>query len=221
MNIQEALLALDPKNDQHWTDAGLPRLSELKRLTGNDSLTRSDVNDVDSEFHRDMVGVVHDVLDDIFGESSDDAAEEQPEPAVEPRESVLGLPLPQILGDPEVARQALQELNGLQIEAANRLKAVKAEQAQLAAQVAVVERAVERHRRAMGSEDDASGVRAYLERQRQVREERAARRKAFIESGVTAGEVAAELRGQAPIDAAMNARGNSRGTSRPQMRVPR
>lgn len=41
--IKEALAKLDPNDDAHWTDAGAPSVAAMKELTGNASLTRSDI----------------------------------------------------------------------------------------------------------------------------------------------------------------------------------
>lgn len=50
--IKDALAKLDPKNDNHWTAEGAPRIETLRMLTGTPSLTRDDVTKVDQSFSR-------------------------------------------------------------------------------------------------------------------------------------------------------------------------
>lgn len=53
--IQEALKQLDPKNDNHWTAEGAPRLETLRLLAADTSISRDDVNSVDQSLTRDSV----------------------------------------------------------------------------------------------------------------------------------------------------------------------
>lgn len=41
--LTAAILALDPLDDAHWTDAGLPAIAALAKATGDNSLTRQKV----------------------------------------------------------------------------------------------------------------------------------------------------------------------------------
>jgi type IV secretory pathway VirB10-like protein len=50
--IIKALRELDVNNDNHWTDAGLPRVETVRMLAGNGSLSRDDVTAVAPEFTR-------------------------------------------------------------------------------------------------------------------------------------------------------------------------
>lgn len=47
-----ALNQLDKDNDQHWTDDGSPRVDVLRALTGNQTLTRSEINTLAPGFNR-------------------------------------------------------------------------------------------------------------------------------------------------------------------------
>ena len=51
MTLDEALLALDAGNDEHWTKEGLPRLDVLGKMVG-DAVTRHEVTDIDPTFTR-------------------------------------------------------------------------------------------------------------------------------------------------------------------------
>jgi hypothetical protein len=217
MNLIEAITSLDPARDDHWTDTGLPRLSALKKITGNDNLTRAEVSAAAPDIKRELVGGVMDVLDEVFGDADEGGTEEEePTPS-----SVLDKPLGELLRNYELSQRALAELNEKELQMRADLKALQEQLDQVAAQAEVVERAVERHKRLLPSDQTQAGIRAYLQRQAEVREERARRRQVFLEQGVSASEVAAELRGTAPIDAAMQARRQGRGTTRPTMPVRR
>lgn len=52
MDLSDALLSLDPSNDNHWTQDGLPRLETLRMLVSNSSLSRDDVSSKFSNFSR-------------------------------------------------------------------------------------------------------------------------------------------------------------------------
>lgn len=52
MSLADALGALDPTNDDHWTAAGLPAMKVLEEWTGG-NLTRDDVNAASSGYNRD------------------------------------------------------------------------------------------------------------------------------------------------------------------------
>lgn len=41
--IRTALTKLDPENDEHWTDAGLPAVEAVRQLSGNDDVSRQDI----------------------------------------------------------------------------------------------------------------------------------------------------------------------------------
>jgi hypothetical protein len=44
MNLAEAIASLDPKNDEHWTESGVPKLDVIKELTGQ-SYSRKEVTE--------------------------------------------------------------------------------------------------------------------------------------------------------------------------------
>ena len=52
MEIAEAVQALDPKNDDHWTAEGLPRMDAVEKLFGDDQITRQQVSDAVPGFTR-------------------------------------------------------------------------------------------------------------------------------------------------------------------------
>ena len=52
MNIKEALAALDPSNDKHWTGDGMPRMDVLQKLTQTPELSRTEVTNAAPDFSR-------------------------------------------------------------------------------------------------------------------------------------------------------------------------
>jgi hypothetical protein len=51
--LEDAIKALDPADDAHWTKSGLPDLNVLKELTG-EAVKRQDVEDVAPDFTREV-----------------------------------------------------------------------------------------------------------------------------------------------------------------------
>ena len=54
--IKRALDTLDPKNDAHWTNGGLPSMERMKEITGKSDLTRAEVSAVAPGFDRAAAG---------------------------------------------------------------------------------------------------------------------------------------------------------------------
>jgi hypothetical protein len=57
MTIKEALTSLNPEIGDQWTDDGLPLVELMRKLTGNDKLSRQEITDADLEFCRDKACV--------------------------------------------------------------------------------------------------------------------------------------------------------------------
>ena len=53
LTLEQALDALDPDNDAHWTKTGLPDLNTLKEMTGA-AVTRAQINEVVEDFTREV-----------------------------------------------------------------------------------------------------------------------------------------------------------------------
>lgn len=54
MEILEALEALNPNYDDHWTARGQPNVKVIGEMVENDKLTRSDLDAIAPDFHREM-----------------------------------------------------------------------------------------------------------------------------------------------------------------------
>ena len=52
MSIQEALAQLDPENDKHWTGSGRPKLSVVRELTGDQSISAKQLKEASPGFVR-------------------------------------------------------------------------------------------------------------------------------------------------------------------------
>lgn len=65
--IKAALAALDPKNNDDWTNAGLPSMERMKELTGLSDLTRSEVSAVAPGFNQVTAGAAPSDLENVGG----------------------------------------------------------------------------------------------------------------------------------------------------------
>ena len=52
MNIKDALATLDPADDGHWTNDGMPRMDVLQKLTKSPDLSRTEVTNAAPDFSR-------------------------------------------------------------------------------------------------------------------------------------------------------------------------
>jgi len=50
--ILDALKQLNPKNDEHWTNEGRPRIDAVERILGDSTITRARINEVAPDFVR-------------------------------------------------------------------------------------------------------------------------------------------------------------------------
>lgn len=93
--LHRALRALDPTNDEHWTDDGLPRMDAIKALGGGSGVTRAAVSDAAPGLTRAALlealeGGEDDEGEEDGGPSPEELEQEEPamepddEPAVEP-----------------------------------------------------------------------------------------------------------------------------------------
>ena len=58
--IQTALNQLDPTNDQHWTDDGLPREGVVRKLASDQTISRKEIQEARPGFQRTPAPVTHD-----------------------------------------------------------------------------------------------------------------------------------------------------------------
>ncbi len=232
-NIQHALRALDPDNDGHWTDDGLPRVDAVAVLAG-EKVTRKQITNTDPEFTRERAeldrndaALVPDDEDDAMPPPEDPVARAtvEPVPAADYSgesleddiDDVLNQPVPQVFGDPTLTQKALIALEEKLLANQKRKAAVELEARQLNEKIRLCTRQMTQHQR-NGRIPQEKPIQDYLRRQKENREERARRAAIFIEAGTTAADVAKQLQGGSDLDRAM-ARKRARGTQRPQPRA--
>lgn len=54
--IRDALAQLDPQNNEHWTDEGLPRTAVVQRIVSDQTIKRGDIQAANPNFVRPQVG---------------------------------------------------------------------------------------------------------------------------------------------------------------------
>jgi hypothetical protein len=50
--VRSALAKLDPENDDHWTNGGLPSVEAVRELSGNKDVSRQDINALATNLNR-------------------------------------------------------------------------------------------------------------------------------------------------------------------------
>lgn len=78
MNIKEALAALDPSNDKHWTGDGMPRMDVVQKLTQRPDLSRTEVTNAAPDFSRASATEAEPFTEDSNVEASPESDETAP-----------------------------------------------------------------------------------------------------------------------------------------------
>lgn len=181
--IHAALQQLDPQNDNHWTEDGLPRIETVRFLAKDSKLTRDDITKAAPDFSR-TVPVI---------ESEGDGNGAAPETGGH------GGP------HPDAQAEAVQGLEAELAEAQAALDACSARiaeaQKEQATRRAQVDRLLEALHQARPSDSLAQNIQSYLTRQQETLQKRAeAKAKLASVGGLEA--LKAILPQKAPIDAA-------------------
>lgn len=221
-NITDALSKLDPANDNHWTQDGLPRLDTIKILAGDPGLTREAVTAAAPDFNRASAQQAAAGAQQA-GAGTTPAAPGQPAPqgaASGPSASETQPPAPPesdlpTLNPPPLAEASDSDnLNAriaeakLQLsDAQDRLQLAKQELSDAQNKVADLEAQLKDT-----SVGAANPITEYLKSQQRVLEERGAKRQLIRESGLNLKELAKQLK--SPLDSAME-RKTGRGGGRP------
>lgn len=218
--IADALTKLDPNNDNHWTQDGLPRLDTIKILASDPTLTRDQVTAAAPDFNR-TAALVATGGPPVAPATTPaaPATENVPPPApVAAEGDVQGAgaeEFPQLTQDPIAEAATDSETYRAQLdEAMLNLNDALAEQDAAARRVHDVQNEVGRLEGLLEnlSKTIENPIMAYLAQQQKNLEDRADRMKAIKESGLDLTGLQRSLK--APIDAAM-ARKNGRGGIRP------
>lgn len=223
--ITDALSKLDPANDNHWTQDGLPRLDTIKILAGDPSLTREAVTAAAPDFNREAAQAAAGAAQAGAGTTPaapTDAAPPAPASAATgadttppappaPSESenpVLNPPpLAQDGGDQDDLKARIAEAQLNLSDRQDALQLAKQELSDAQNELARLE--------AQLKESPASGgnpITAYLKQQQKNLEARGARKALIKESGLDLKQLAKDLK--SPLDAAMERKTN-RGGQRP------
>lgn len=120
--IRAALAKLDPMEDAHWTDDGLPRLDAVAAALGAESVQRKAVTDAAPGFNRDKAidaatnpAPVVDAPRTGGTEPGDEPATHEiasrPDCAPEGDPEILLMPMPQVMGDIDLLERAMAELD--------------------------------------------------------------------------------------------------------------
>jgi hypothetical protein len=231
MNIEQAVARLDPANDDHFTIDGLPRVDVISEILGT-SVTRQQITDALPQFVRASevdaspasvpvpVDVPSDKTDTPPSEAKPDEGEVDDTPHTAPLqdgESVMNMPIFEILKSPELTHRALREVEVKVAEAT----AVKEDADATLKKLYSYNDMLSRHLDRMVKTDPnktMSDIHAYLKRGQEARAQKAERARAFIAAGTTAKDVMDELRSTSKLDQAMNQRNGALSSKRPAPR---
>lgn len=239
MDLREALGALDPTNDDHWTSEGLPRVEAVAEISGNAQVKRQDITNADPEFNREKAKAAETVDPPAAGETDEPKAETEedwlgmtddaPEKVEEVEEEdpyaelsdddILDLTVDVIASNYNLCRRVCDVLGEKFRKAVKARDAANQEIKDLSLRIDLTTRWMQKLE---VTDPNASlhGVQAYLKRSQEAREVRTRRAQAFIKAGTTAEDVAAELSSKSKIDQAMNKRKGAIGSGRPAVRTP-
>jgi hypothetical protein len=186
LNLKDAMLKLDPSNDKHWTDDGLPRLETLSVLIGDPTLTREKINSESAIFCRSNLSF--EVL----------------EKAPEKFEGLPELEKSEIIEDSKEVSDE-EKLHSLKLQ----LDSLYKERDLLSKKISNLELDADKLLTKIDSKisknSGGSTVQDYLASQRKVLETRASVQALVIESGVNLAELQKAI-SPAPIDAARKRR---------------
>lgn len=189
-SLAQALSKLDPLNDNHWTQDGLPRLDTLKMLTGDQTLTRDAITSQFPDYKRIGAGQV--VLDPVVI-----APPVLTPPVVHVDTSKIVVEYeepdePEMVADPSDLEREKAYLVELEREYHDA-------KASYETQLAVVDRLIlDAQNDLTPSSDSQLSIRQYLNTQQLVLKERQARMTLIKESGIDLKRLATDL--VAPID---------------------
>lgn len=176
--LKTALLSLSVENDNHWTKAGLPRLETLKFLTGDSSLTQEIVSAEIPGFNRESAKLPQTDL--------------VPEPEIVVIKEVKVKPDTLSLSEQLIVEQVkLEEIRKASFEI----------EKELVLQSAIVSKLAEDVSNEFGIETSENAIISYLESQQIVLEERAAKQKMILDSGINLKELAQGLK--SPLDVSL------------------
>lgn len=173
--ILEALAKLDPTNDNHWTNDGLPRIETIRMLAADQTITREAITAEAPNFSRQTAKLETTV-----------ATEQKTEETTE----VVEKDYPAMIAE---GRQYLQDAITARDEAQARVDHIQNKLDEL----------ISEQQAFAPTESNADAIQSYLNSQKGVLNERARRAKVLKDSGVTLEDIKALIPQAAPIDQAL------------------
>lgn len=182
--IKEALDVLDHEDDSQWTKDGLPVLDVVRDLVGNVEITRKDVTEAAPEFRRKK-------------DESPPETETETETETVPEDVRLAAEIAEVDGQIQDLQEEIAQVQS-KLDALSRKRDGLQESLYRTRDVA----------------SDVSARIAYINSQKKLREDKAARANQFLSRGVRSSD----LDPRSPIDRSMS-RKTSRGTNRPSREI--
>lgn len=207
--IRASLEQLDPADDKHWTDDGLPRENVVRQFAGDQTISRKDIQDAHPGFQRHAVkpaatDTVAPKLDPLTGEPTAAVAAADGGTTLLDPNADLTKNTGELMTEDEVRAVLEDRVKAATQQLADAQQAVRdANNAVIDAQGAII-KAREDLTREFPPMTPAQNVKAY------IASEMAQRARAFGHNGIAPGS---------QIDAAMQ-RSNSRGWRRPSRQGP-
>lgn len=201
VSLEQALTQLDPKNEDHWTADGAPRMDVLQELTGDPVLTRAKVNQVAANFSRENPTLA---LGDDPKPSGETArgTDANPNPVEEEQEEIQETDPGAETADTDAERaeidglgDELAEMNAELADAEEQLNKMRRAVEQKRAQRDVL---VERRENRLDPQGDQKDRMAFIKRQQALRAERAGDENLAKQLALQARGIAAS-----PLDRAM------------------
>lgn len=174
--ILEALGKLDPSNDNHWTNDGLPRIDTVRMLAADPTITRETITAEAPNFSRQTVAAVQPPVT-----ATTKTTESSKEEVVNYDKLI------------SEAQEGVQEILRVRDEV----------QAELNKRQDKLDALINAKHAAGSGESNDDAIQSYLNSQKGVLTERARRAKVLKESGVTLADIQALIPQAAPIDQAL------------------
>lgn len=231
MDIKQALSNLDPKDDTQWTGDGMPLVEVVSKIAGR-PVTRKEIIDADPDLTRAAAvarlqakeaPAVDTKREEVAGDTLKGDAGAAP--ALPTIADPPAQPSRRAQAEREVAdmTEEIEELERDLAQITRGIEEATKDRDRMAAQHTRLCALRDKHLPAQAA-SNGEGIRSYLAQQNKVREDRAARIRGVVASGVKLGEVLDAVRGASRIDAAMGGRrgpvGNVGRPNRPLMGGP-
>ncbi len=204
MKIIDALLKLDPNNDDHWTADGLPRMEVVEEFAKKKGIKRAEVTAADPEFNREVAASKV-----VEGDSTAEDIGSEADSPEEPASAVEASSEPSAADLDEVFQELKADAEGLQAQV-NQLNKEMGEAAKLRGELELSLQGVQAKMNEMyPNSSDASAIKEFITSQTKQREKKVALRRSVLKHIDPTS-----LNATSPLDAAL-ARKGSRGGARP------